>query len=64
MNKALTYQEALDFAMENYSKGGDTFWECTSREEFEALGPVTKTDLLKVFNYNDAVYRDMTNSGR
>ena len=51
--KALTYEEFISLAKENYNKGGDVAVECWERREFDyyvnEFGPVTKTKALQMF---------------
>jgi len=51
--KALTYEEFITLAKENYTKGGDVAVECWERYQFEdyvkLFGPVTKTKALQMF---------------
>ncbi len=51
--KALTYEEFIALAKENYSRGGDVAVECWERYQFEdyvkMFGPVTKTKALRMF---------------
>ena len=53
---ALTYEEFIALAKENYTKGGDVVVECWERYEFDyyvkEFGPVTRTKALQIFgNY-------------
>ena len=51
--KALTYEEFIALAKENYNKGGDVAVECWEKYQFdeyvEMLGPVTKTKAMQMF---------------
>ena len=51
--KYMTYDEMLQFAMENYEKGGDGFVECWDEKMFdeyvEEFGPITKTKARQMF---------------
>ena len=51
--KALTYEEFIALAKENYTKGGDVAVECWEQREFDfyvkEFGPVTKTKALRMF---------------
>lgn len=54
--KALTYEEFIALAKENYTKGGDVVVECWERYEFDyyvkEFGPVTRAKALQIFrNY-------------
>ena len=51
--KALTYDEFISLAKENYHKGGDVAVECWDRSQFDEyvnlFGAVTKTKALRMF---------------
>lgn len=51
--KALTYEEFIALAKENYTKGGDVAVECWEQREFDfyvkEFGPVTKTKAMRMF---------------
>ena len=51
--KALTYEEFIALAKENYNKGGDVAVECWEKYQFdeyvEMFGPVTKTKTMQMF---------------
>lgn len=51
--KALTYEEFIALAKENYNKGGDVAVECWGRSEFEyyvkMFGAITKTKAMRMF---------------
>lgn len=51
--KALTYEEFVALAKENYNKGGDVIVECWEKYQFddyvEMFGQVTKSKALKMF---------------
>ena len=51
--KALTYEEFIDLAKENYNKGGDVAVECWEKDQFEEyvrmFGAVTKTKAMQMF---------------
>lgn len=51
--KALTYEEFIALAKENYNKGGDVAVECWEKYQFdeyvEMFGPVTKTKAMQMF---------------
>ena len=54
--KALTYEEFIALAKENYTEGGDVVVECWERYEFDyyvkEFGPVTRAKALQIFrNY-------------
>lgn len=60
--KALTYEEFISLAKENYNKGGDVAVECWERREFDyyvkEFGPVTKTKALQMFRLYKARERE------
>lgn len=51
--KALSYEEFIALAKENYTKGGDVAVECWERYQFDdyvkMFGAVTKTKALRMF---------------
>lgn len=51
--KALTYEEFIALAKENYTKGGDVAVECWEKYQFEdyvkLFGPVTEARALQMF---------------
>ena len=51
--KALTYEEFIALAKENYTKGGDVAVGCWVQREFDfyvkEFGPVTKTKAMRMF---------------
>ena len=51
--KALTYEEFISLAKENYNSGGDVAVECWERYQFDyyvkEFGPVTKAKALRMF---------------
>lgn len=53
MVKVMNYKEFQQFAMENYSKGGDCVVECWDEESFRAYcaeaGPMTEEKALSPF---------------
>lgn len=53
--KALTYEEFIDLAKKNYTKGGATFFECWEKYQFEEycemFGEITKQKALQMFRY-------------
>jgi hypothetical protein len=62
MNKELTYEELIQFALENYSKGGDGVYECWDRQTFDEyvaeFGPITKKSALKMFKLNLEIWNE------
>lgn len=53
MAKALNYQEFMDYAMAHYTKGGDEYYECWEKYQFDDyvnnFGPITKRRALAMF---------------
>lgn len=51
--KALTYEEFVKLAKENYNNGGDVIVECWEKYQFEdyvkLFGEITKSGALKMF---------------
>lgn len=51
--KALTYEEFIALAKENYNKGGDVIVECWERYQFDdyvkMFGAITKTKAMRMF---------------
>lgn len=51
--KALTYEEFISLAKENYNRGGDVAVECWERYQYDyyvkEFGPITKTEALRMF---------------
>ena len=66
--KALTYEEFISLAKENYNKGGDVAVECWERREFDyyvkEFGPVTKTKALQTFRLYKAEQREQAAMAR
>lgn len=58
-DKALTYQELMDLALENYDNGGDRVYECWDERDFEEavaeIGPITKSKALEIFDHCNTV---------
>ena len=52
-NKELTYQEFMNLALQNYTKGGMVFYECWEEYQFndyvQMFGSVTKQGAVKMF---------------
>jgi hypothetical protein len=52
-SKALTYQEFIELAKENYTKGGMVFYECWDKGAFDyfckEFGKITKKKALQMF---------------
>ena len=61
--KGLSYEELMDLARANYSKGGDTVYECWDRRTFDEyvkeFGPITKSKALKMFREDRDAMDDM-----
>lgn len=59
---ALTYNEFMELAKENYNKGGDQFYECWDEAMFNSyvsqFGHVTKTKAKEMFRTAYAVRKD------
>ena len=59
MVKGLSYEEFQKLALDNYEKGGDTYYECWDNKDFdryiEEFGPISKTKALKMFKNQKAV---------
>lgn len=55
----LTYNEFLDLALKNYTKGGDTYYECWDNRTFdfyvEEFGPITHSDALAMFQSSKSI---------
>ena len=51
--KALSYEEFIELAKENYSKGGDVAVECWEKYQFEGyvkmFGAITRTGAIRMF---------------
>lgn len=51
--KPITYEEFINLAKENYCKGGETYYECWAKTDFESyceeFGEITKNDALRMF---------------
>lgn len=59
--KALSYEELIELARENYTKGGDSVYECWDEREFndyvKEFGPITKEKAYKLFGMYDQIDR-------
>ena len=57
--KHLTYEEFMELAKQNYCKGGDTYYECLEKYEFEfyvkEFGEITKERALEMFRLAKSV---------
>ena len=53
VDRALTYEELMALARENYNKGGDGYVECWDERTFayfvKEFGPITKARALQMF---------------
>ena len=53
-NKKLTYQEFMELAKQNYTKGGMVFYECWEECQFndyvKEYGAITKKKAFQMFN--------------
>ena len=60
--KALTYEEFIALAKENYSRGGDVVVECWDQRQFDfyvkEFGAMTKTKALQTFRLYNAEERE------
>ena len=67
MAKALTYAEFMDYAKAHYNRGGDSFFECWEKKEFDwyvkEFGPITKSRALRMFRTAYDVEKDMAGWG-
>ena len=63
MNEPMTYEELIQFALENYTKGGDSVYECwdetTFNEYVQEFGPITKKKALEMFDLNVVIWNEM-----
>ena len=61
-SKALTYDELLKLALENYNIGGDGVYECWDEEDFnnyvEEFGPITHSKALEIFKTNNELNKE------
>lgn len=52
-NTGLTYNEFMNLALANYTKGGEVFYECWEEYQFNdyvnMFGPVTKRVAMQMF---------------
>lgn len=60
--KALTYEEFIALAKENYNRGGDVVVECWDQRQFDyyvkEFGSMTKTKALQTFRLYKADQRE------
>lgn len=51
--KALSYSEFMELARQNYTRGGEIFYECWEEYQFndyvKQFGPITRAGALKMF---------------
>lgn len=63
MNEPMTYEELIQFALENYSKGGDSVYECWDEQAFneyvQEFGPMTRKKALEMFDLNAVIWNEM-----
>ena len=63
MAKYLTYDEFIALAKKNYKKGGDGYYECTSKKDWERepeiFSKLTKTKALQMFAVAYDIDQDM-----
>lgn len=66
--KKLNYDEFMTLAMKNYTKGGDSYFECWERSDFneycDLYGGITESSALEMFRCNYSVERDRYNAYR
>ena len=62
MNKPMTYEELMAFALENYTKGGDSTYECWDKKAFDEyvqeFGPMTKAKALAMFKLDLEIWNE------
>ena len=61
MTKYLTYDELMALALKHYNEGGDSTYECVSREDFNSsdyLNKLTKASALKMFKRDLEIYNE------
>lgn len=63
MNEPMTYEELIQFALENYTKGGDSVYECWDEQVFneyvQEFGPITRKKALEMFDLNVVIWNEM-----
>jgi hypothetical protein len=63
MAKTLTYEELIDYARQNYAKGGDGVFECWDKRTFDDyvqdFGEITKTKARQIFKLYKETTDDM-----
>lgn len=61
-SKPLTYEEFIKLARKHYNKGGDTYFECWSKKEWDFytsnFGSVTEQKALKMFRDSYEIDRE------
>ncbi len=66
--KALTYEEFIALAQENYNRGGDVVVECWDQRQFDyyvkEFGAMTKTKALQTFRLYKAEQREQAAMAR
>lgn len=66
MTKALNYQEFIDLSKQNYTKGGDGYYECWDELVFDEyvkmFGKITKDKASQMFKQSYEIYKDRENS--
>lgn len=66
--KALTYEEFIALAQENYNRGGDVVVECWDQRQFDyyvkEFGTMTKTKALQTFRLYKAEQREQAAMAR
>ena len=65
MKKELTYNEFMELALKNYSKGGDSYYECWEDYQFndyvKEFGAITEARALEMFSRNYDIEQDVDN---
>lgn len=62
MTKALSYKEFMEYSLQHYNKGGDGYYECWDKQEFDnyvkQFGEITKSKALRMYRTSDSITRD------
>lgn len=63
--KGLTYDQFMEYAKEHYTKGGDAYYECWGKKEFDYFvknfGEITKARALSMFRLEYALQMERYN---
>ena len=63
MKKGLTYEEFMKLSLEYYEKGGDGYYECWDKKQFDEyvaeFGAITKRKALKMYKLSQSIEMDM-----